>query len=59
MGTEEQRLAFINSTTNYIHDACDSLYEALMDMEYDVIDEITRDMLEVIRDLNETFTDRI
>jgi hypothetical protein len=42
-----------------LYDKVDDLYEALMDDELDEVQNITRGLFEVIKDLNQTFSNKI
>lgn len=59
MTIEEQKIKFINSSMNAIYDLCDELYEVLVDEDYGRVDYLTKDILEVLKDLNQTFHDEI
>mgnify|MGYP001058047524 FL=1 len=59
MTIEEQKIKFINLSMNTIYDLCDELYEVLVDEDYNRVDYITRDILEVLKDLNQTFHNEI
>jgi len=59
MTAEDQKIAFINITTEHLYDKVDDLYEALMDDELDEVQDITRSLFEVIKDLNQTFSNKI
>ncbi len=41
----------INYVSNLIHDYADTLYEGLMDMEYDNVREEGQDLIKVLADL--------
>jgi t-SNARE complex subunit (syntaxin) len=59
MKIEEQKIKFINLSMNTIYDLCDELYEVLVDEDYSRVDYITKDILEVLKDLNQTFHNEI
>jgi len=59
MTIEEQKIKFINLSMNTIYDLCDELYEVLADEDYNRVDYITRDIIEILRDLNQTFHNEI
>ena len=59
MAAEDQKITFINITTEHLYDKVDDLYEALMDDELDEVQNITRGLFEVIKDLNQTFSNKI
>lgn len=59
MSAEEQKIKFINITTGHLYDKVDDLYEALMDNELEDVETITRGMFQIIKDLNQTFSNKI
>ena len=59
MTIEEQKIKFINLSMNTIYDLCDELYEVLVDEDYNRVDYITKDILEILKDLNQTFHNEI
>lgn len=58
MTAEEQKIKFINVTMSFLHDQNNNLYEALMDNELDSVEDITDNIIEVIRDIRETFSNK-
>jgi hypothetical protein len=59
MKNEEQRIRFINSTMDCLHNLCDDLYEALMDSQFDDVKGIAEEMEDHLSDLKETFSNEI
>jgi len=59
MTIEEQKIKFINLSMNTMYDLCDELYEVLVDEDYNRVDYITKDILEILKDLNQTFHNEI
>jgi hypothetical protein len=59
MNIEEQRLNYINTSMDLIHDLCDDLYEALIDEDFGAIELILFNIEDALRDINETFKDEI
>lgn len=58
MTAEEQKIKFINVTMSFLHDQNNNLYEALMDNELDSVEDITDNIIEVVRDIRETFSNK-
>lgn len=58
MTAEEQKIKFINVTMSFLHDQNNNLYEALMDNELDSVEDITDNIMEVVRDIRETFSNK-
>jgi t-SNARE complex subunit (syntaxin) len=59
MNIEEQRLKFINTTMDLIHDLCNDLYENLVDEDFGSVDRIVSEIEEILRDINQTFQNEI
>jgi len=59
MSTEDQRVRFINTTMNFIHDLTNSLYESLMDEDFSEVDRICVSISDILNDLKNTFKDEI
>ena len=59
MNIEEQRINYINTSMDLIHDLCDDLYEALIDEDFGAIELILFNIEDALRDINETFKDEI
>jgi predicted phosphoribosyltransferase len=49
MNIEHQRVRFINTTMDMVHDLCDDLYEALFDEDFDAVEEILQDLTETFK----------
>lgn len=59
MNIEEQRINYINTSMDLIHDLCNDLYEALIDEDFGAIELILFNIEDALRDINETFKDEI
>lgn len=59
MKLEDQKVKFVNSSMNTIYDLCDELYEIIIDEDFTNVDNIVRDIMEILQDLNQTFQDEI
>jgi mevalonate kinase len=59
MSIEQQRINYINTTMDIIHDLCDELYEALMDNDTYEVDNVISNIDEVLKDLNQTLKNEI
>lgn len=57
MKQEEQRVSFINSTMEIIHDKCDELYEAMIDQEYPVAFIVASSLCEELEELKKNLED--
>lgn len=45
---------YVNSTMDEIHEISDELYEALIDEEHNIVDDICLKFLQVIRDVKKS-----
>lgn len=59
MSNQDQRIRFINTTMSMVNDLSDSLYEALMDEDFEQIKSITSNIDYILKDLIQTFSDEI
>lgn len=59
MRYEEDNLRYINSVTNQINKMVTSIYEALLDSEYELAREMIPGLIEVIEDLQKSITNEI
>lgn len=59
MNNEHQRVRFINTTMDMVHDLCDDLYEALFEDDFEAVEYTVANIQEILRDLTETFKNEI
>lgn len=59
MNNQQQRVYFINTTMDEVHNLCDDLYEALIDEQFNDVDMIASDIEEILKYLKETFQNEI
>lgn len=59
MNNQQQRIYFINTTMDEVHNLCDDLYEALIDEQFNDVDMIASDIEEILKYLKETFQNEI
>lgn len=59
MNNEHQRVRFINTTMDMVHNLCDDLYEALFEDDFNAVEDTIANIQEILRDLTETFKNEI
>lgn len=59
MRIKDQKIKFVNLSMETLYDLCDELYEVLVDEDYTRVEYITKDISEVLKDLNQTFHNEI
>lgn len=59
MNNQQQRIYFINTTMDEVHNLCNDLYEALIDEQFNDVDMIASDIEEILKYLKETFQNEI
>jgi hypothetical protein len=59
MSTEDQRVRFINTTMDFIHDLTNSLYESMMDQDFSEVERLSSSLIDILNDLKNTFKDEV
>jgi hypothetical protein len=56
---DKEAIKHINYVSNEIHDFADTLYESLMDREYDEAKDQAQDLIKVLAELIQSLSDEI